>query len=247
MKLSRRCYKISRNQLHRGPVIFQCSHLPKKQFHTSLQNPDSLQELFQAQEKSYFTPLTEIAVETHTSVMPNEVLNAFSESNKFIIDATFGSGGHSEKLLSKYKNLRILGLDLDPESVNFAKALKTKYPNRFDFKKTNFKRIREAMELSKFKELKPDGILYDFGFSSNQMDQPMRGFSLMKNGPLDMRFDNKRQKLTAGHVVNFATVEQLERIIQRVQKMSVRRRNFVIFGVLNQFEVFEKTTCLAQK
>jgi len=230
MKLSRRCYNISRNQLHRGPVIFQCSNLPKKQFHTSLQNPDSLQELFQAQEKSYFTPLTEIAVETHTSVMPNEVLNAFSESNKFIIDATFGSGGHSEKLLSKYKNLRILGLDLDPESVNFSKALKTKYPNRFDFKKTNFKRIREAMELSKFKELKPDGILYDFGFSSNQMDQPMRGFSLMKNGPLDMRFDNKRQKLTAGHVVNFATVEQLERIIQCVQK---------IWSSVEIFEVLE--------
>merc|ERR1712062_687108 len=117
IKLSRRCYKACNQKLYLKPTCTQ-KITSKSNLHTTTKNQSSLQDLFEAQEKSYFTPLTEIPIETHTSVMPNEVLNAFTDNNKLIIDATFGSGGHSEKLLSKYKNIKILGLDLDPASID---------------------------------------------------------------------------------------------------------------------------------
>ena len=140
----------------------------------------------------------------HTPVLVDEVityLNVFSE--KKYIDATLGGGGHAEEILSRGGS--VLGIDVDQEAIDFVNKklkpenLELKTRERLRVVKGNFKDIKSIAIANGFKEV--DGILFDLGVSSYQLDTPGRGFSFSKNGPLDMRMD-KNLSVSAGDIVN---------------------------------------------
>jgi len=102
------------------------------------------------------------------------------------LDGTFGGGGHSRALLESSSNVCVVAIDQDPDAEKRAAALKDKYGDRFLFYPMNFSNI------SQIKEKNFQGVLFDFGLSSFQLNQGERGFSFRFDGPLDMRMNNTK-------------------------------------------------------
>lgn len=124
----------------------------------------------------------------HYTVLLNESINSLNiKKNGIYIDATFGCGGHSTSILSKLDNYgQLYAIDKDKDAVNFSNYIKD---NRFKIFHCNFSYLKEIIK--KFNLIgKIDGIILDCGVSSTQIDNSSRGFSFMKDGPLDMRMDN---------------------------------------------------------
>ena len=118
---------------------------------------------------------------------------------KKYIDATFGQGGHSKKILSETE-CSVLAIDRDSQSQKYADELKKEYPNKFSFfneKFSNLKKIISGYGMTKF-----DGLILDLGISNTQLNDPSRGFSFSSEGPLDMRMDKINSKLTAERIIN---------------------------------------------
>lgn len=131
----------------------------------------------------------------HTSVMLNEAIEALriSPAGDYV-DATFGRGGHARAIASLLSGGRLLVMDKDPEAIISAQALKDSgLP--IEIFHGSFKQLQEALDEHGFGQV--DGILFDLGVSSPQLDNPERGFSFMKNGPLDMRMDTTRGQTAA--------------------------------------------------
>jgi 16S rRNA (cytosine1402-N4)-methyltransferase len=126
----------------------------------------------------------------HASVMLNEAIEALNITPEGdYVDATFGRGGHSRVIASMLSSGRLLVIDKDPEAITSANALKDSgLP--IEVYHGSFKDIQEALEEHGFGLV--DGILFDLGVSSPQLDNPERGFSFMRNGPLDMRMDTTK-------------------------------------------------------
>ena len=126
----------------------------------------------------------------HTTVLLHEAVQGLALKDQGIyIDATFGRGGHSRLILSKLSpNGRLIGVDRDPRAV--AEAKKIQDP-RFQIEHNSFSAISEICEKYGLTG-KIDGILLDLGVSSPQLDDAERGFSFMKDGPLDMRMDTTK-------------------------------------------------------
>jgi len=97
------------------------------------------------------------------------------------IDATLGGGGHSYHLLKKYSNLNIIGLDQDPFAIKSASKKLDEFKNRIDIRASNFADFEPKEKVS--------FVIADLGVNSNQIDDPKRGFSFQKDGPLDMRMN----------------------------------------------------------
>ena len=123
----------------------------------------------------------------HTPVMIDEIIS-FIPKNKSInvIDATFGGGGYSKKILHNFKVSQLLAIDRDPISITLSCDIKAHYKN-FTLVNDKFSNIDRIVEQSKIIDKKFDIIVYDLGTSSNQIDNSERGFSFSKKGPLDMR------------------------------------------------------------
>lgn len=119
----------------------------------------------------------------HYSVLLNESIEALSisSSGKYV-DATLGYAGHSSLILSKLSSGFLYAFDQDSEAVEFSKEKLSKVGSNFKIFSTNFVNIKECLD----GEL-VDGVLFDLGFSSPQIDDASRGFSFMNDGPLDMR------------------------------------------------------------
>jgi 16S rRNA (cytosine1402-N4)-methyltransferase len=143
-----------------------------------------------------------------------ELLNA--AKGQVFIDCTLGGGGHSENIKKENPQAKIYAIDLDPDAI---KAAKEKLVNFKDiiYLNDNYKNINRIV-----KE-KADGIIFDLGISSYQIDEAGRGFSLQKEGPLDMRMD-PAQKLSAREIINNYDQEQLERIFQEYSEERFSRR-----------------------
>ena len=116
------------------------------------------------------------------------------------LDCTFGRGGHTKKILDKLSSKgQLVSFDLDDSAMEAAKNIKHE---NFRFIKTNFSKIDEFI-----KDNSLTGVLIDCGVSSPQLDEPQRGFSFQKKGPLDMRF-NQKQKITCKDVIEkFSEIE----------------------------------------
>jgi 16S rRNA (cytosine1402-N4)-methyltransferase len=105
--------------------------------------------------------------------------------NGIYLDATFGAGGHSAAILERITGGRLIALDADPQAMQRSQHLQR--DPRFTFLQMNFRNLERALDRCGVTTI--DGVLFDLGVSSMQLDDPQRGFSLTKTAPLDMRMD----------------------------------------------------------
>ena len=148
----------------------------------------------------------------HVPVMATEVLQVLQpENGGRYADGTIGGGGHAAIILEASKTGGWLGgSDRDGAAVEAASSRLAPYAGRFEIRKGSFASLADWIEPGSL-----DGVLLDLGVSSPQLDWPDRGFSLLQDGPLDMRMD-KEQPMTAANIVNDETEKQLADIIWRL-------------------------------
>ena len=144
----------------------------------------------------------------HISVLPNELITGMSiKDNGLYIDATFGAGGHSFRLLEANNTAKLIALDRDENAIAIADKMKQKFGDRFEFKNLLFSDIDKA------NDEQIDGIMYDIGISSMQVDEAERGFSFNKSGPLSMEMG--LNNISAEDIVNGYTEEKLANLIYK--------------------------------
>ena len=128
-----------------------------------------------------------------------------------VLDATLGMGGHSEAMLERFPTVHLVGIDRDTEALNLAGDRLEPFADRVDLVHAVYDEIPEVLEDLGIEAL--DGILFDLGVSSLQLDERERGFAYSYDAPLDMRMDTTRGP-TAAEVVNTYTEADLLRIIR---------------------------------
>lgn len=179
----------------------------------------------------------------HQPVLLDEVIDSLNLKNgAVLVDGTLGLGGYSEKALESVKDLRLIAFDLDQENLEVAKARLAAWSEQIDFVNDNFATVAEAAEKLKVKEI--DAIMLDLGIASTQVDQAERGFSFMREGDLDMRFD-KKQTLTAAEVVNRFGEVELARIFWELGEERFSRKIARAIIERRREKQFTKTTDLA--
>ena len=138
--------------------------------------------------------------EYHVPVLLNESVAALNlKAGGIYVDATLGGGGHTTHILQQEPAVKLFSFDQDPESLQQTKDLENKFPNNLTIVHDNFANLRTRLALERVRYI--DGILFDLGVSSHQINQPERGFSFSLNGRLDMRMD-KASNLTAYDIIN---------------------------------------------
>ena len=160
---------------------------------------------------------------SHISVLLHETVDALLADRKtgIYVDGTFGRGGHTRLLLSKLdENAKVYAFDKDPQALEFAYQLEKEDP-RFKIIHASFADLQQ--ELNQLDIYKVDGVMADLGVSSPQLDQADRGFSFMRDGPLDMRMDNS-QGLTAAEWLVSVDEEHLANIIFQYGEVRYSRR-----------------------
>ena len=160
-----------------------------------------------------------------------------TDPNGIYVDCTFGRGGHSRKILERLTDKgKLIAFDLDNEAMEESKSIKKK---NFQFHKTNFSQIGNFFEDDSLM-----GVLIDCGVSSPQLDEPERGFSFQKDGPLDMRF-NKNQELTCSDIIENYSEKELSQILWKLGEEEESRRIAKFIVKRREVKRFESTTDLA--
>lgn len=148
----------------------------------------------------------------HESVLLKESLEFLNLSDdSIIVDCTLGYGGHSSNILKRIPNGHLYSFDQDIDAINYSSERLSKINSNFTIIKSNFKNI--IVKLNELNVTKVNGILYDLGVSSPQLDVSERGFSYHLDSRLDMRMD-KDNKLSAYEVVNNYPYEKLVKIFR---------------------------------
>ncbi len=152
----------------------------------------------------------------HVSVMRNECIELLSpaisaHANPVVIDATLGLGGHTEALLNKFPHLVVIGIDRDTQAIEIATERLSRFGQRFISHHSIFDRISDVAKEHGYSHVQ--GILFDLGVSSLQLDNGDRGFSYAHDASLDMRMD-KSQAKTAADIVNTYSPGELVRILR---------------------------------
>ena len=168
----------------------------------------------------------------HYTVMKNEAVDALECKNGLIyVDCTLGGGGHSELILKRISpEGRLIAFDIDDDAIQAASERLKNYKNITIVKDsyTNIKKVLQNLGIKKI----TGGVLFDLGASYHQLTKAERGFSFMKNAPLDMRFDSNSD-FSAYDVVNFYPENELikifseygeERFSKRIAKAIVETR-----------------------
>lgn len=147
----------------------------------------------------------------HESVLLKESIDYLNLNSKsIVVDCTLGYAGHSSNILKKIKEGFLYAFDQDKEAIIKADERLKKINTNYEIINKNFVNLKEEI---KKRTDKVDGILFDLGVSSPQLDEDYRGFSFHKDAPLDMRM-NKDQKLSAYEVVNNYSKEDLTKILK---------------------------------
>jgi 16S rRNA (cytosine1402-N4)-methyltransferase len=164
----------------------------------------------------------------HFTVLLHEtVAGCVVDPDGIYVDGTFGRGGHSELLLSKLsENGRLYGIDKDPLAIETGKALELK-DSRFQIINASFAELQEQLQARGIEKI--DGLLLDLGVSSPQLDDAERGFSFMRDGPLDMRMD-PTSGVSAEEWIAKVSAEELSRVMKEYgeERFAWRMANAVI-------------------
>lgn len=163
----------------------------------------------------------------HKPVLFDESIDGLKiKENGIYVDCTLGGGGHTSAIAAKCPLGKVIAIDQDIEAINNFK-IKYQELNNVLTVHDNFKNIGEILKGLGIDKI--NGVLIDLGVSSYQLDNPERGFSYMNDAPLDMRMDSS-QKVTARHIVNGYTEEELRRIITEYgeEKWSARIAKFIV-------------------
>ncbi|KAG5671852.1 hypothetical protein PVAND_002025 [Polypedilum vanderplanki] len=153
----------------------------------------------------------------HIPVMLRETLEYLKPSkNEVYIDMTFGAGGHTRKILEAAENVKVFALDRDPVAHEYAKELSQKYNGRLIPLLGRFSELPNLLKQHNIRFNSIDGFLFDYGCSSMQFHEADRGFSINKNGYLDMRMDKNRfpEQPTCAEILAKIDEEDLARIIK---------------------------------
>ncbi|WP_326908187.1 16S rRNA (cytosine(1402)-N(4))-methyltransferase RsmH [Sedimentibacter sp. MB31-C6] len=176
----------------------------------------------------------------HTSVLLKESIDGLNiKKDGIYVDATLGGGGHTCEILKRAIDGKVIGIDQDDYAIDRARERLKEFDN-FTAVNSNFKNIDKV--LNELNIDKIDGIIFDLGVSSFQLDIPERGFSYNNDMPLDMRMD-KSQTTTARHIVNGYDEEELTRILKdygeenwaaRIAKFIVQEREIEFIETTGQ-------------
>ncbi len=149
----------------------------------------------------------------HVSVLLKEVIDYLDpQANENFIDATVGEGGHTAVILKKNKPKgKVLGIEMDPDLYQKLKLCMTEFPNRLILINDSYVNLEKIVRKNDFKPV--HGILFDLGMCSWHLEASGRGFSYLKDEPLDMRF-NPKNDLTAAEIINFWDIEEIEKILK---------------------------------
>lgn len=149
----------------------------------------------------------------HTSVLLKECIDSLNiKEDSVIVDCTLGYAGHSSEILKRIPKGKLYAFDQDEEAIIHAKKRLEEIASNFEIIHTNFTNLKKELNQRNIKQV--DGILYDLGVSSPQLDEDYRGFSFHQDARLDMRMDN-RQALSAYEVVNTYSEQQLIDILRK--------------------------------
>lgn len=158
----------------------------------------------------------------HVSVLLDECIeNLNIKPDGIYVDGTLGMGGHSEQILKRLTTGRLIGIDRDETAIDRAGERLKDYSDRLTLVHSNFCDVASVLDELGISGV--DGMLFDLGVSSPQLDESVRGFSYMNDAPLDMRMDNS-SVLSAWNVVNEWPEEELVRILRDYGEERYARR-----------------------
>ena len=178
----------------------------------------------------------------HRPVLLREAVELLApRAGALVLDATCGGGGHSEAILKT--GAAVLALDQDPDAIAEARKRLKEFGNRVTLRKANFRHADRVLDAVGVEQI--GGAILDLGVSSHQLENAERGFSLMRNGPLDMRMDPATEK-TAGAIINSYSAEELTRLFRDLGEEPAARR--IASALVKQRKVvqFRETLPLAR-
>ncbi len=148
----------------------------------------------------------------HTTVLSQEVIEGLDiQDDDTVVDATLGNGGHSESIARLGKKVVIIGIDLDPDAIERSKERLKSFTN-ITFVNNSFKNLDSILDDLRLSSI--NKVLFDFGLSSNQLEESGRGFSFQKDEPLLMTFGKTHTNFTAEDIVNVWDEENIRHIIR---------------------------------
>ncbi len=203
----------------------------------------------------------------HIPVLLNETLDILNPKNSNLyVDATFGGGGYTKSILEK-SLCNVLAVDCDQTAAIYGDKVKKNYPGRFNFINDNFKNIDVILKKRDVSII--DGIIFDLGVSSMQLDNKQRGFSFRGDGPLDMRMDStlpitakelinsmyegelanlifkfggeRKSRLIAKNIVKFRQKKNIKSTLQLVEAMGIKGYNDKIHFATRTFQALRIT------
>jgi 16S rRNA (cytosine1402-N4)-methyltransferase len=178
----------------------------------------------------------------HRPVLEKEVVELLEpKPGSLIVDGTCGGGGHTEALLESGAN--VLALDQDPDAVQHVSEQLASFGRRVTVRQANFRHAARVLDELGIGTI--GGALLDLGVSSRQLENAERGFSLVRNGPLDMRMD-PRTELTAATIVNEYSAEQLTRLFRELGEEPAARRIASLIVKMRNRSPFRETLPLAR-
>ena len=149
---------------------------------------------------------------SHKPVLLQECIDGLNiRPDGIYVDGTLGRGGHSEEILKRLTTGRLIAIDQDQQAIDEAGARLAPFADRLTLVKDNFRNVARILQRLEIPGV--DGMLFDLGVSSPQLDDASRGFSYQNDAPLDMRMD-KSAPLTAYDVVNGWSESELKRILR---------------------------------
>ncbi|HEY4272618.1 MAG TPA: 16S rRNA (cytosine(1402)-N(4))-methyltransferase RsmH [Candidatus Udaeobacter sp.] len=178
----------------------------------------------------------------HRPVLQREALKLLKpKGGMFILDATCGGGGHTEALLESGAD--VLALDQDPDAVRHVSERLAQLGRRIVVRQANFRHADCVLDELGIRSI--GGALLDLGVSSRQLENAERGFSFMRNGPLDMRMD-PRTDLTAATILNEYSEEELTRLFRELGEEPAARRIASMIVKMRKTSPFRETLPLAR-